>query len=198
MKEILLTRLRDRNTPCQEFRAAALELAELLAMEATQDISSKRARIETPLSSAAGAVLEGRVVLVSILRAGLVLLPAFIKLFPDAPIGVFGMRRDEKTKTPILYYENIPKLYPTDHLFLLDPMIATGGSLMLALEHLSVHLSPSRITAIGFLASNPGLQKVKHRFPVVRLITAAEDPELDVNAFIVPGLGDFGDRFFGT
>jgi uracil phosphoribosyltransferase len=198
VKEILLTKLRDKDASCQEFRAAALELSELLAAEAALEVPTKRARVETPLSSAAGSVVSGRVVLVSILRAGLSLLPAFMKLFPSAPIGVFGIRRDEKTKEPHLYYENIPQLQPTDHLFLLDPMIATGGSAVAALEHLCLHLTPSQITLVGIISATPGVQNLKKHFPVVRLIVAAEDPELNKDAFIVPGLGDFGDRFFGT
>jgi len=198
MKDILLTKLRRQETPCEEFRAATLELAELLAADAAQCIPSKRTRVTTPLSSAAGVVPVGRVVLVAILRAGLSLLPAFMKLFPGSPIGIFGIRRDEVTKEPHLYYENIPALLPDDHIFLLDPMIATAGSVILALEHLGVHISPSQITVVGVLAATPGMQKLKHRFPVVRTLVAAEDPELDSRAFIVPGLGDFGDRFFGT
>lgn len=198
MKDILLTKLRDRSTPLLEFRAAALEIAHLLAAEAAANLPSKRAIVETPLSSAAGAKAEGRVVLVSILRAGLALLPAFLQLFPDAPIGFFGMKRDEKTAQPALYYENIPPLEPTDQLFLLDPMLATAGSTLLALEKLVPRLSPNHITLVTVIASTPGLLNLKKRFPVVRVLTAAEDPELDTHSFIVPGLGDFGDRFFGT
>jgi uracil phosphoribosyltransferase len=128
----------------------------------------------------------------------LTLLPAFLKLFPDAPVGFFGIRRDEKTAKPILYYENIPSLQPTDHLFLLDPMIATAGSSILAIDHLKTRLSPTQITLVGIISSTPGIQLLKKHFPVVRVIAAAEDPELNPQAFIVPGLGDFGDRFFGT
>jgi uracil phosphoribosyltransferase len=198
LKDVILTKLRNRNTPLLEFRSAAFEMASLLAADAATVIPSKRAIIETPLSSAAGVTQQGRVVLVSILRAGLALLPAFVKLFPDALIGFLGMERDEKTAEPRLYYESIPPLLPTDHLFLLDPMIATGGSAILALEHLAPRLSLNQITLISIIASTPGLINLKKRFPVVRVITAAEDPELDAHSFIVPGLGDFGDRFFGT
>jgi uracil phosphoribosyltransferase len=198
MKEILLTKLRDRKTPLLEFRSAALEMADLLAAEAASNVPSKRAIIETPLSSAAGALSQGRIILVSILRAGLALLPAFLKLFPEAPIGFFGIRRDEKTAKPHLYYENIPPLQPSDRLFLLDPMIATAGSSLLALERLSTRLSPNQITLVGIISATPGIVNLKKRFPVVRVIVAAEDPELNAQAYIVPGLGDFGDRFFGT
>lgn len=198
MKEVLLTRLRDRKTSSEEFRATTLELAELLAAEAALSVPCKKTRVKTPLSSAAGVVPEGRTVLVSILRAGLVLLPAFMKLFPSAPIGLFGLRRDEKTQEPHLYYENIPPLLPTDHLFLLDPVIATAGSLLMALEHLVAQISPSQITVVGVLSATPGIERLKHRFPAVRIIVSGEDPQLSKDAFIVPGLGDFGDRFFGT
>ncbi len=198
MKKILLTKLRDRKTPLLEFRSAALELADLLAAEAAAVVPSKRAIVETPLSSAEGAIAQGRVVLVSILRAGLTLLPAFLKLFPDAPIGFFGIKRDEKTAEPHLYYENLPALLPTDHVFLLDPMIATGGSSILALEKIIPRVSLNQITLVGVISATPGILNLKKRFPVVRVIVAAEDPELNTSSFIVPGLGDYGDRFFGT
>ena len=198
MKDVYLSKLRDKKTSLPEFRIAAFELADLLAAEATTRVPSKRAIIETPLSSAEGATAQGRVVLIAILRSGLILLPAFIKLFPDAPIGFFGIRRDEKTAEPHLYYENIPELTPNDHLFLLDPMIATGGSSLLALEKLWPRLSPNQITLVGVIAATPGILNIKKRFPVLRIIVAAEDPELNASSYIVPGLGDFGDRFFGT
>lgn len=198
MKEILLTKLRDRKTPLPEFRQVTHELAELLAAEASSTLPSKRSIIETTLSSAEGFTLQGRVVIVAILRAGLALVPAFLKLFPDAPIGLFGIRRDEETALPHLYYENIPPLQPTDHLFLLDPMIATGGSSIAALEKLVPRLSPNQITLVGVISASPGIINIKKRFPVLRIITAAEDPELNAQSYIVPGLGDFGDRFFGT
>jgi uracil phosphoribosyltransferase len=198
MKEILLTKLRDRKTTLPEFRLAALEIADILAAEASKTVPFKRTRVETPLSAAEGAIPQGRVVLVPILRSGLALVPAFLKLFPDAPIGIFGMRRDEKTAKPHLYYENLPPLHPTDHLFLLDPMIATAGSTTLAIERLSSLISPNQITIVGLISATPGIVALKKHFPVVRVITAAEDPELNASAFIVPGIGDFGDRFFGT
>jgi len=198
MKNILLTKLRDRNSTVVEFRSAAQEMAELLAADAATCVPFKRTRVETTLASAEGAVQQGRVVLVPILRAGLSLLPAFIKLFPDAPVGLFGIRRDEETALPHLYYENLPQILPTDHIFLLDPMIGTGGSSILAIERLSAHLSPNNITLVNIICSTPGIVNLKKHFPVVRIITAVEDPELNAKAFIVPGLGDFGDRFFGT
>ncbi len=198
MKEILLTKLRDKHTSLAEFRSVAQEMAELIAAEAAKTIPSKRIRVETTLSFAEGAVPAGRVVLVSILRTGLIFLPAFLKLFPDAPIGIFGIRRDEETAKPHLYYENLPKLLPSDHIFLLDPMIATAGSSIMAIERLTSEVSPNQITLVGIISATPGITKLKSRFPTVRIITAHEDPELNAKSFIVPGLGDFGDRFFGT
>lgn len=198
MKEALLTKLRDKKTPLLEFRTASLALADLLAAEAATAVPTKRVILDTPLSSAAGVVPLGRVVLISILRSGLALLPAFLKLFPDAPIGFFGIRRDEKTAEPYLYYENIPPLLPTDHVFLLDPMLATGGSSTLALEKIAARVSVNQVTLVGMLSASAGIVHIKKRFPVVRVIVAAEDPELNTQSYIVPGLGDFGDRFFGN
>lgn len=198
MKEILLTKLRNKQTSLTEFRSVAQEMAELVAAEAAKTVPSKRVRVETTLSFAEGAVPEGRVVLVSILRTGLIFLPAFLKLFPDAPIGIFGIRRDEETAKPHLYYENLPKLLQSDHVFLLDPMIATAGSSMMAIDRLVTEISPNQITLVGVISATPGIAHLKSRYPTVRVITAHEDPELNAKSFIVPGLGDFGDRFFGT
>ena len=199
MKEHFLTLLRDRGTPMALFRDAARELARLLAAEASLLLPLQTTHIDTPLAPAAGKRLSQPAVLIPILRAGLALLPAFQELLPEAPIGFFGMRRDEKTALPRLYYENLPPLSPNGWVLLLDPMLATGGSANLAFDRLkSLGQDLAKAILISIIAAPEGVRALKTRHPEVRLITGAVDMKLDAKKFIVPGLGDFGDRFFGT
>ncbi len=197
MRESLLTLLRDEKTPVEAFRQASNQLAALLAAEASALVTEDPKIVKTPMGQAEGASLPHRVVLVPILRAGLTMLPAFLKYFPGAPIGLIGIRRDEVTALPQLYYENIPALKSTDLVLILDPMIATAGSALLAIEHL-IKKGASNLALIGVLGSREGLEKIESEHPDLTLIVAAEDPELNSRKFIVPGLGDFGDRFFGS
>ena len=200
MEEHFLTILRDSRTKTPEFREAANCLAELLAARAVQKTPLKPTPIKTPLNAPIkGEELSCRVILVPILRAGLALWPAFQRLFPSAPIGFFGIRRDEKTALPKLYYENVPKISKEDWVFLLDPMLATGGSACLALQKLQEFGAlQERITLVSVLAAKEGIEAFHKKFPRASLITAAIDPLLNDQKFIVPGLGDFGDRYFGS
>lgn len=183
MKEHFLTILRDRTIDCPAFRAATAKLSESIASEIASQIGPE----------------DQRIILIPILRAGLALLPPFQRIFPSAPIGILGIRRDEKTALPHLYYEKLPRLPPTDRLLLLDPMLATGGSANLALDLLKTHgAALSRTTLITIIASKEGLKAVEHRHPQVQITTVAVDEKLDFKKYIVPGLGDFGDRYFGT
>jgi uracil phosphoribosyltransferase len=197
MRENLLTLLRDEKTPVEGFRKAAHQLAALLAAEASAIVTQDPKMVKTPIGQAEGASISCRVVLVPILRAGLALLPAFLKYFPDAPIGFIGIYREKAAAKPQLYYENIPALKPTDLVFILDPMIATAGSSLLAIDHL-IKKGASQMALVGMLGSREGLEKIESAHPNLTLIVAAEDPELSSQKFIVPGLGDFGDRYFGN
>ncbi|MBF8263834.1 MAG: upp [Parachlamydiales bacterium] len=199
MKEIFLTTLRQSATPPTAFRQAAGELSRLLAAEASRLIPTQTIQIQTPLSKATGARLSHRVILTTILRSGLAMLPSFQELFPAAPIGFFGMRRDEKTAIPRLYYQNLPKITRDDWVFLLDPMLATGGSSFLALEILAdAGASPSQCVLVSIVAAQPGVDVIRKKFPALKLVMGAIDPSLNDRKFIVPGLGDFGDRYFDT
>ena len=142
---------------------------------------------------------NARIILVPILRAGLALLPTFQEIFEAAPIGLLGIRRDEKTALPYLYYEKLPFLSPADQIFILDPMLATGGSANLALDRLAAQGADlDRATLITIIAAREGIHSVKKRHPQVGIYSVAVDEELDSRKYIVPGLGDFGDRYFGT
>ncbi len=186
MKEIFLTRLRDRKTAIHQFRSAAQGLIGLLLDEAADLIS--------PLKPSAE-----RIVLVPILRAGLAFLDPALKMFPSAPVGILGMRRDERTAIPHLYYQNLPALTQNDWIFILDPMLATGGSSRLALELVQkAGASLSKTVLISIIAAREGTEAIRRHFPETRQVFGAIDPDLDGRKFIVPGLGDFGDRYFGT
>jgi uracil phosphoribosyltransferase len=199
MRESLLTLLRDQKTPMAAYRQASHQIADLLAAEASNLVVQDPTVVETPLGKAPGKKMAQRVVLVPILRAGMALLPSFLKLFPDAPVGFFGIRRNEETADPHLYYENIPPLQQTDLVFLLDPMVATAGSTLLAISHLlQKGVAPAKIVLVSVIASSTGLQKIKSKYEYLNLVVAAEDTELSDKKLIVPGLGDFGDRYFGT
>jgi len=199
MKESLLTILRDKNTGLAAFREASDQLSDLLAAQAAALVPQEPCSVQTPLGPAAGSQIVHPVALIAILRAGLAILPSFVKLFPHAPIGLFGMRRDEKTAMPVPYYENLPKLTSSHLVFLLDPMIATGGSTLHALERLeALGVHPSRTTLVSVLGSAEGVKRIKTKCPYVNIILGGEDPGLDDKKFITPGLGDFGDRYFGT
>lgn len=177
-QEALLTTLRNPQTKPPLFRKTTTSLASLLAQEH---------RCISPT------------VLVPILRAGLALLPPFTSTFPNASIGILGIKRDENTALPHKYYEKLPTLSTTDLIFILDPMIATGGTARLAIKALLERgASPENITLISVIASEEGIRSVQHDYPQVVLHIVATDPALSDKKMIVPGLGDFGDRYFGT
>ncbi|MDE3048059.1 MAG: uracil phosphoribosyltransferase [Verrucomicrobiota bacterium] len=179
MKEALLNRLRDRDIPLKEFRQTAISLSALVASEIYPRFQGQK------------------VVLNAILRAGLSMLSAFQEKFMHAPIGLIGIRRDEKTVAPHLYYEKIPPLPSGAQILRLDPMLATGGSTNLALNLLKAR-GAVHCTVISLISAPEGQAFVKKNHPGVSLYTVALDRGLDDRKFIVPGLGDFGDRYFGT
>lgn len=199
MKETLLTTLRDRHVSRQLFRHVTDQLSLILASEAGEYLDKIDQTVFTPLTETKGKGLAGELVIVPILRAGLAMLPAFLRFYPDASVGFLGMRRDETTKQPHLYYENLPEL--TDHstVIVIDPMIATGGSGILALEKTrELGIAEEKIIYVGILAAPEGIEAVKTRFPKINLVVGHVDDHLNQDAFIVPGIGDFGDRYFGT
>jgi len=199
MKDIFLTSLRQKSTPTKEFREAAQALSRILAVQASTHIPLEVIKVETPLGEASGTKNTHRVVLATILRAGLAMLPAFQELFPAAPVGFFGIRRNEKTAEPQLYYQNLPIMNSHDWVLLIDPMLATGGSSTVALSKLEEsRVNLKQTLLISIISAQPGIDAIRKRFPSVKLITGATDPTLNDHKFIVPGLGDFGDRYFGT
>lgn len=199
MKQILLSILRDKNTSRAQFRDATAKLAALLAEEASQYLTKEKFVVETPLGPAQGTRFQNSIVLVPILRAGLALLYPFMHFFPDARVGFVGMRRDEVTAEPHQYYQNIPTILPEDQIIVLEPMIATGGSGTACLERLCrAGAKQEQILFVGIVAAPEGLNVIHYDFPRVRCFVASIDEGLNSRKFILPGLGDFGDRYFGT
>ena len=195
----MLTRLRDFNTPPNEFRKAARTLSQYLAYEAMRDLAVKEAGVETPLGPAKGVALTDYVVIAPILRAGLILAEAAQEIMPStARVYHVGLRRDEATLQAISYYTKLPERLPAESkVYVLDPMLATGGSAVAAIS-LFAELNVKDIHLVSFLAAPEGIKYVQDKFPRVKITVAAIDECLNEHGYIVPGLGDAGDRIFGT
>jgi uracil phosphoribosyltransferase len=192
-----LTRLRDKHTPPPEFRQLVQRLAVLLAYEATSDLTLSAAEIETPLTRMSGHRLSQRVGLVPILRAGLGMVDPILNLIPTAEVWHLGLYRDEETAQPVEYYSKLPATEPVDVALVVDPMLATGGSAQAALAALR-RWGVEQLRVLSIIASRQGLESVHRQFPMADIFVCAIDPELDSRKFIVPGLGDAGDRVFNT
>jgi len=192
-----LTRLRREDTSHGTFRKTVDRAASILAYEAMRDVELAETPIETPLEPTSGYELAEAVMVVPIMRAGLGMVDAFIRYVPEARVGHLGMQRDEETYQPVDYYSNIPKSIASAHVFVVDPMLATGGSATFAVDHLKEH-GGQHLTFVCLVAAPDGVKKLGEKHPSVSIVTAAVDRELDENAFIRPGLGDAGDRIFGT
>lgn len=190
-----LTVLRDKNTDPQQFRAAARGLTYTLVFEATKRLPISQIDIETPMEPTTGFRIEN-VVAVPVLRAGLGLLDAVLEMIPDVKVGFAGVARDEETALPLEYYSKLPDLSEATVL-ICEPMLATGGSLSWAVD--KVKSSGARdITALCVVTAPEGVKRMYEDHPDVQIIAAAHDRELNENYYIVPGLGDMGDRLFGT
>ena len=192
-----LTQLRDASTPPPEFRRLIQRLAVLLAYEATKDLAEKSVEVRTPLAVAQGGTLDLRIGLVPILRAGLGMVDPILGLLPQAEVWHLGIYRDEATAKPVEYYSRLPATEPVDVALILDPMLATGGSVLAAFETLRAWGVPA-IKVLAVIASDEGVREVTARHPDAQLFVAAIDPELNAQKYIVPGLGDAGDRAFNT
>ncbi|MEP0546420.1 MAG: uracil phosphoribosyltransferase [Rhodothermales bacterium] len=192
-----LTILRDRTTPHGRFRETIGDAAAILAYEAMRDLPLVEEPIETPLETTPGYHLRDEVVVVPVLRAGLGMVDGFIRFLPEARVGHLGMYRDEETHEPIDYYANIPNSVETGIVFVVDPMLATGGSADAAITFLK-NGGATRLRFVCLVAAPEGVAHLEARHPDVDIVTATLDRELDANAYIRPGLGDAGDRIFGT
>ena len=192
-----LTRLRDAATPNEEFRRLLAEMAGLMVYEATRDFAVARGSVRTPLMRAPGWRLRRDVLLVPVLRAGLGLLPGVLQLIPHANVGFIGLRRNEHTLEAESYHQSLPKDLRETEVLLLDPMLATGGSAVAALRLLRASRA-RRVRLVSVLAAPAGCARVHQEFPGLPIFTAAWEKKLNARGFILPGLGDAGDRLFGA
>ena len=194
---VRLSAMRSTATGTEEFRRNLQELSLLLLAEASRAWALAAIEIETPLRSCPGAALVHPIVLVPILRAGVGMLDGMLRMLPEASVGHLGLYRDEKTLRPVTYYSRLPANVAEAQVLLLDPMLATGFSACEAVSLLKAR-GAQRIQFICIVACPPGLAQLQSTHPDVPIVTAAVDPELNDVGYIVPGLGDAGDRYFGT
>ena len=193
----LLARLRTRETDPAQFRTLTRRLGWLLTLEATRDLATEATTVQTPLEPMQGRHLIEQLVAVPVLRAGLGLLDAVTDLYPDTVVGYLRMERDEITLQPRDYYAKLPQMEGRRAL-VLDPMLATGGSGTAAVTHIKATAAPKSISFICVVAAPEGVARMADEHPDVPVISAALDRRLDEHGFILPGLGDFGDRLHGT
>ena len=196
LKDHYLTIIRDKETNFENFREYSSKLSYLLFIEGTKDISTKSKTIETPLTKTEGVAIENENVAIAVLRAVLGLVDGVKNLLPDTSFGYIGVQRNEETASPEYYYENLPNL-ENKNVFILEPMLATGGSLSFAIDKVKEH-KPKSIIALTVISSPEGIARLEKEHSDITLVTAKIDEKLNENWYIVPGLGDMGDRLFGT
>jgi uracil phosphoribosyltransferase len=192
----LLTQLRDRHTPPAVFRTLTKRLTAVLVLEATRDLATRPIEIETPLEAMEGAELATEIVAVPILRAGLGMLESVTDLFPGVSVGYIGLERDERTLEPSSYYEKLPPMAGKQAL-LLDPMLATGGSAVRAATAIRAR-GADGLRMVCIVAAPEGVKALEDAHPSVQVFAGALDRQLNDVGYILPGLGDFGDRLYGT
>lgn len=192
-----LSQLRDKTTPSPVFRRLVHDMTQVLFVEASTDLMLDDVRIATPLTTCAAHRLKETIGLIPILRAGLGMAQAVLDFIPEAQVWHLGVYRDHETHQPVTYYDKFIHGSKLDRAILVDPMLATGGSAIAAIQILKER-GVRRVAFLGLIASNDGVKAMQSAHPDVPLFLAAVDPELNANKYIVPGLGDAGDRQFGT
>ncbi len=192
-----ISRLRNVETGNKEFREIVEEVATLICYEATRDIPVVETTIETPICTTKGMVLEKKIGIVPILRAGIGMVNGMLNLIPNAKVGHIGMYRDPDTLQPFEYYCKLPKDCEEMEILLVDPMLATGGTASSAIDFLKER-NVTKIKLLCLISSPEGVERVSSKHPDVDIYTAAHDERLNDHGYIIPGLGDAGDRLFGT
>ena len=193
-----MTILRKKETSSMEFRQVVNEIATLMGYEVTRDLETEDIEIETPIAKTVGKRISGKKIgIVPILRAGLGMVEGLLTIIPAARVGHIGMYRDPETLKPVTYYSKLPKDVASRLMIIVDPMLATGGSLIEAIDELKRN-GAKNIKSINLLAAPEGLKAVQEAHPDVEIYIAALDEKLNEDGYIVPGLGDAGDRLFGT
>jgi uracil phosphoribosyltransferase len=192
-----LTILRDRTTSNHLFRTTLRRISSVMAFEVTRDLELRRGTVRTPLEKTSGYSLADEIVIVPVLRAGLGLIEGFLDFLPEARVGHVGIYRNEKTLEPVDYYSKFPRVLNKGLVLLLDPMLATGGSGTAAISFLK-QKGAKRIRFVSLLAAPEGVKRIAATHPDVRIFSTVLDRQLNKHGYILPGLGDAGDRIFGT
>lgn len=192
----LLAQLRDKDTPPQRFRQHSKSITALLVLQATTGMRTSQGEVETPLKRTSCRLLSQPLAVVPVLRAGLGMLEPVVELFPDVAVGYIGLERHEDTAIARSYYSKLPRL-EGHYTPCLDPMLATGGSAVQAISLIKAH-GAERVVMVSVVAAPEGVAKLQTAHPDVTVVTAALDEGLNDRKYIVPGLGDFGDRLYGT
>ena len=192
-----VTLMRDINTKPKQFRELVNEITEFLAIESLRDLKTVEISVTTPVARTTGVKIKDSIVIVPILRAGMGMLDAMLHVLPYAKVGVLGMQRNESTAEPVPYYAKVPHAKGDELAIVIDPMLATGGSACDAFDQLK-KLGYRRIVFLSLISAPEGIAKVERAHPDVPVFTAAKDERLNSHFYIVPGLGDAGDRIFGT
>lgn len=192
-----LATLRDARTDPDAFRQTARRISVLLAMEALRDLPTRETTVDTPLETAPARRLAADVVVVPVLRAGLGMLDAVLELVPGARVGHLGLQRDERTAVASKYYSKLPPLLRDSYVLMVDPMLATGGSAVAGLD-LLLAAGATNIRVVCIVSAPEGIAVLHDAHPEIEIFTPAVDRELNEHKFILPGLGDFGDRLYGT
>jgi uracil phosphoribosyltransferase len=192
-----LTILRDRSTTASEFRRCCKGMTEVLMVEAAKQLSLDPVKVESPLEVTDGAQLSPGVVFVPILRAGLGMLDPAMGIIPGSSVGYIGLERDEITAEASCYYAKMPDLSASSHVFVLDPMLATGGSAAQCVEQIKAH-GAKKVNMVCIIAAPEGIAAFEAAHPDVPIVAGKIDRELNAQRYILPGLGDFGDRLFNT
>jgi uracil phosphoribosyltransferase len=192
-----LSVLRDKSTKTEMFRRHTATVSQIIIVDVLKNIATKDITVNTPLGKADGHKVQEKIVVVPVLRAGLSMLFPTRDFLPWASVGFIGLERDEMTAVAREYYQNLPKNINNKYVLILDPMLATGGSLVDTIAAVKLK-KPKNISAVCIVGAPEGVEKLQKEHPDVDLYIAAIDSHLDKNKFIVPGLGDFGDRYFGT
>ena len=192
-----ITLLRDKKTQPEYFRAAVRRISNILAVEIGMTLSLKKVNVDTPLESTKGYKLDQQIILIPVLRAGLSMVSGFLDVIPDCKVGHIGLQRNEETLEPVEYYFKIPNVDANSKIILLDPMLATGGSASQALKYLKKR-GGKKIVFACLVAAPEGVKKIQKEHNKVEIYSAALDRELNNRGYILPGLGDAGDRTFGT
>jgi uracil phosphoribosyltransferase len=192
-----LVDLRDKRTPPDQFRRSATRISVLLAAEALREVPDTRVTVETPLGPAGGRRIGPDIVVVPVLRAGLGMLDAVLELVPGARVGHIGLQRDEMTAIASRYYSKLPARLASSFVLMIDPMLATGGSAVAALQLLR-EAGAAHVRIVCIVAAPEGIATVEQHHPEVSIYTPVVDRGLNEHKYIVPGLGDFGDRLYGT